>query len=210
MKLESTSEFEPHSFSSKLSQEERNFFEAFRFTSWTGTPLKPNERRVVTYYSGSGLEWETATFFTADARAMFDHAFNIVKRVFEQDGKFISRVVFIQERKPKKQKDKTTIENTFAGEWHHHRLNARGEGKSSIVVLADKGSTEFADGTLEIGVNQVDIHEQAVDALKPGGTLTSKSLSSGNIGHFNKDTVHRRGSFEEDDPRAVLLVEYED
>lgn len=135
---------------------------------------------------------------------MFAHAFNIINKVFGRDGKVISRVGFIQEKKG------GTIEEGFHSKWHHHRLHQKGDVPSSIVVLADNGSTEFADGVLEVDGEKMDIHDQALAALTPGVSLTSKTLPSGKIAHFNKNTIHRRGPFLGDDPRVVLIVEYND
>lgn len=208
MKLESSSSFDSIPFAARLSQEERNFFEALRFTSWTDKPLMPGQRRVAIIKPRAKFQNELSSYFTEDALHLFDHDINILKRVFEVDGRKILRVILIQEKKPEQGLAKT-IENTYAGAWHHHRQGAVGEGKSTIVVLADKGGTDFADGHLDVDEKKTDIHDQAVEALR-GGSLVRKKLPSGTPGHFNKNTIHRRANFEEEDPRVVLLVEYAD
>ncbi len=193
------------SFLDGLSQEERNFFVAFRYSAWDGKVLKPGQRYPVIYDEERGLQ-VFQDRYPRDIKDMFARAYGIIKREFEADGRKVKSVAFVQEKAPKETSlfKRMDIAHVGAAKWHNHDEGRPGE--QAIIVLSDDTFTEFAVG--EIGENSGDFHENVEQALAEG-KAQKVSLPAGTVGHMNKETVHRRGAFKDQEARVVAVVSFE-
>lgn len=206
MALESKSEF-GEIFNNLITQEEKNILLDLRYLPWTGKSIKPGQRLSLEFNENgviTGLRDKISTPFWVNEA--LTKVFLILKKYFEKDGRKIKNVVFIQEKRVPSGKQPFQIEHF--GNWHNHL--ARDSENSSIVVFDEEGgATDFIEGTFEDVDENQRLTQEAVSTALTKGKLTERRLPAGQIGHFNKKTIHRRGELISDEPRMVFVIEYE-
>lgn len=83
-------------FLRNISEEERLFLEAFRYTSWTGKAFSPGQRSVIRV-QGANKVFPFRPI-SEDISNMASRAYGILSREFERSGRSVKHIDFIQEK----------------------------------------------------------------------------------------------------------------